>query len=57
MWFRSKFGLWKDYINLIPTLSISISNYDFTKTRQLTIEFGFLTFHARLMWMWERRNG
>ncbi len=56
MWFKSSFAVWKDNIYLIPTVQIKV-NEKVYMTRNLAVEFHFAVFHARLMWMWERRNG
>ncbi len=55
MWFKKSFAVYRDNIYLLPTVQIKV-NEQMYMTRNLAVEFHFIVFHARLMWLWERRN-
>lgn len=51
---RKDFQIWKDNIYLLPTINISIDDMMYIN-RNFSIEFHFLMFHGRLLFMKQTR--
>ena len=49
---RKDFEIWKNDIYIIPTFRMFINNMIYTN-RNFSIEFHWLVFHARLLWVEE----
>ncbi len=49
---RKDFEIWKNDIYIIPTFRMFINNMIYTN-RNFSIEFHWLVFHARLLWVAE----
>lgn len=47
---RKDFQIWKDNIYLLPTININIDDMMYIN-RNFSIEFHFLMFHGRLLFM------
>lgn len=50
--FRREFQTWKNEINLLPTIKVVINNMIYYE-KNFSIEFHFLIFHSRLLWLKE----
>lgn len=48
--YRKDFQIYRDWITIIPTIQIHINNAIYIH-RNIAIEFSWLVFHARFMWM------
>ncbi len=51
--YRKDFCVWKNEIYIIPTFKMIVNNPIYTN-RNISIEFHWLIFHARVLWMEER---
>lgn len=52
--YKKQFKIIKDYISIVPT--IVLSNEPYFLERSFAIEFHWLVFHARLLWLKEERR-
>lgn len=48
--FRRDFQIWKNEINVLPTIKVVINNAVYCENN-FSIEFHFLTLHARLLFL------
>lgn len=48
--YRKDFQIYRDWITIIPTIDIQINNMCYVNPN-VSIQFHWLVFHARLMWM------
>ena len=48
--YRRDFRVFKDYIVILPTIILALNDPIYSK-RNIAIEFRWLVFHARLLWM------
>jgi len=53
--YRAKFNVWANEIFILPTIRI-VRNHPIYSLRNLSIEFHWIVFHARVMWM-EKEDG
>ena len=53
--YRKDFKIFKDYIFLLPTIVLSFNDPIYT-VRNFAIEFRWLVFHARLLWLAESED-
>ena len=51
--YRKDFKIYRDDIHLLPTIRIAINNPMYVQNN-FSVEFYFLTFHSRLLFMQER---
>lgn len=51
--FRKDFEVYKNIIHLLPTIKLVVNDLVYIK-KNFSIEFHFLVFHARLLFMKER---
>jgi len=52
---RKDFVIWKNDIYIIPTFRMVINDHIYTN-RNFSIEFHWIVFHARLLWVEERKD-
>ncbi len=52
--YRKDFKIYKEWITLIPTVEIHIDDMIYVD-RNISISFHWLVFHARLLWLKERK--
>lgn len=50
--YRKDFKIYKDYISLLPAIFLSFNDPFYTEDN-FSIQFRFLVFHARLLWLAE----
>ena len=48
--YRRDFKVYKDWIFILPTITVSLNDPQY-RPKNISIEFHFLIFHARLLWM------
>lgn len=48
--YKKQFNIFKDYIVILPTIILR-SNEPYYLDRNFAIEFHWLVFHARLLWL------
>lgn len=48
--YRKDFKIFKDYVFLLPSIILAFNDRIYTK-RNFAIEFRWLVFHARLLWL------
>lgn len=53
--YRKQFNIAKDYIFILPTIAVSLDE-PYYLDRNFAIEFHWLVFHARLLWLEEESN-
>lgn len=53
--YKKQFNIYKDYIFIFPTITLSL-NEPYYLDRNFAIEFHWLVFHARLLWLEEESN-
>lgn len=53
--FRKDFEIWKQDIFLLPTFRIAINDLIYTQ-ENLSIEFHFLVFHGRLLFLVDKQR-
>ena len=51
VWFKKRFAVYRDNIYLLPTVQIKVNERMYI-ARNLAVEFHFIVFHVRLMWLW-----
>jgi hypothetical protein len=48
--YKKQFNIYKDYIFILPTITLNL-NEPYYLDRSFAIEFHWLVFHARLLWL------
>lgn len=53
--YKKQFNISKDYIFILPTITLNL-NEPYYLDRNFAIEFHWLVFHARLLWLEKESN-